>query len=244
MSEISTVIFTYLRPDYFREQIEAIKNQTIFPKEIIVGHLVNDKTKDFDFSLVDKVIKFEFDPGFQAKFITALASQGKWLLILDDDTIPGKRWIENCLDCFKKKPGIYTPFGVRITNPSYRGVYRLSGWDHNNEEIEEVDMAGHSWFFPFSYLHYMFMEHPLFYENAEDLWFSAQCQKHGNIEVYVPPHPEDDKEMWGSLKPEYGLDKKAISIRAYKEHNSLRDKMVAYLINEREWKPLFMRDGK
>ena len=235
--EISAVIFTFRRPDYFREQIEAIKSQTISPKEIIVGHLVNDKTKDFDFSGIDNLILFEKDTGFNMKFISALTSQGDYIAIFDDDTIPSEGWFRNCLNCFQKKPGIYTPFGVRITNPSYRGVYRLSGWDHNNEEIEEVSFAGQSWFFPFSYLCYMFMEQPPFYNNAEDIWFAFLTQKYGNVKCYVPPHPKNEKEKWGSKHPEYGLDKEAISIRKYTEHNFLRNKMVKFLIEEKGWNP-------
>lgn len=239
---ISVVLFTFRRPDYFKEQIKAIKSQTIKPLEIIVGHLRNEKTKKFDFKGIDKLIYYEYDPGFCAKFITAMAAKGKFVAIFDDDTIPGKKWLENCLNCFEEKEGIYGPFGVKISNPSYRKIFRLSGWNHNNENIEEVDFMGQAWFMPYSYLHYMWMEQPPFYNNAEDIFFAYQAQKYGGIKVYVPPHPINNSEMWGTLKAHYGLDKEAISIRAYNEHNTLRDEMVRQLVKERSWKPLYIRD--
>jgi hypothetical protein len=35
-------------------------------------------------------------------------------------------------------------------------------------------------------------------------------QKYSNYKTYVPPHPKDNKEMWGSLKGwEYGGDRNA-----------------------------------
>lgn len=239
---ISVVLFTFRRPDYFKEQIKAIKSQTIEPLEIIVGHLKNEKTRKFDFRDIDKLIYYEYDPGFCAKFITAMAAKGKFVAIFDDDTIPGKKWLENCLNCFEEREGIYGPFGVRMSNPSYRGIFRLSGWNHNNENIEEVDFMGQSWFIPYSYLRYMWMEQPPFYNNAEDIFFAYQAQKYGGIKVYVPPHPKNNSEMWGTLKAHYGLDKEAISIRAYNEHNTLRDEMVRQLIEDRDWKPLYIRD--
>jgi len=35
-------------------------------------------------------------------------------------------------------------------------------------------------------------------------------QRHG-IRAACPPHPEDDKSLWGSVKPNLGVDKVAIS---------------------------------
>jgi len=35
-------------------------------------------------------------------------------------------------------------------------------------------------------------------------------QRHG-IRSACPPHPQDDKSLWGSVKPERGVDKVAIS---------------------------------
>lgn len=241
---ISAVIFTFRRPEYFKEQIKAIRSQTIKPMEIIVGHLKNDMTKKFRFKSrkIDKLITFDYDPGFNAKFITAMAAKGDFVAIFDDDTIPGRKWLENCLDSFREKEGIYGPFGVRMSNPSYRGVYRLSGWNNNNKDIEETDFMGQSWFMPYDYLHFMWMEQPPFYNNAEDIFFAYLAQKYGDIKIYVPPHPKNDKEMWGSLKAQYGLDKEAISIREYKEHNRLRNEMVKQLIQEKGWMPLYLRE--
>jgi len=231
---ISAIIFTYKRPIYFQEQLNAIRNQAISPTEIIVGHLANEKTKNFDFSKVDKIIKFEYDPGIYAKFITATAAKGNFIAIFDDDVIPGTQWLENCLNCFRKKEGLYGSFGGRLTRNSYKGVQKFGGLRHKNDSIEEVDFIGQSWFFPFEYLHYFWKEKPPFYNNAEDIFFSYILQKYANIKSFITPYPKKDKDLWGSIHPEYGIDKNALFLRDRWEHNVLRNEIVRLLI-ERGW---------
>ena len=42
--------------------------------------------------------------------------------------------------------------------------------------------------------------------------FSYVLQKHYGLKTYVPPHPADDVEMWGSTDPQkYGEDMSATS---------------------------------
>lgn len=243
--DISSVIFTYKRPEYLEEQVKAIRSQSVDTSEVIIGHLVNERTKDFDFSLGDKVIKFDYDPGFYAKFIVATAAQGRFVGIFDDDTIPGNKWYENCLNCYAKQKGIYGTFGMRLNGPSYNhhGNPRVGGWYSQSDYVVPVDSVGHCWFLPYHFLQYLFIEHPPFYNNAEDLFFSYVVQKYGKKGCFTPPHPKGDKSLWGSIKGEYGLDNKAISIRSIEEHRKLRDEMVKILI-DRGWVPLFMRGEK
>ena len=49
------------------------------------------------------------------------------------------------------------------------------------------------------------LPNPIYKTCGEDMHFSYMLQKYLNIKTYVPPHPHNDKEMWGSLKgSEYG----------------------------------------
>ena len=76
-----------------------------------------------------------------------------------------------------------------------------------NEIPIKVDLVGHSWFFKKEWLSYMVRElpDPKYNTCGEDMHFSYMLQKYLNIKTYVPPHPHNDKEMWGSLKgSEYG----------------------------------------
>ena len=41
--------------------------------------------------------------------------------------------------------------------------------------------------------------------------FSYMLQKYKNLPTFVPPHPKDDMEMWGSIKgSEYGGDSNSL----------------------------------
>ena len=89
MPKISIVIMTYKRPEYFDEQIRSIRLQSIEPHEIIIAHLVNERTPEFKFNFreFDKLLIFKFDAGFQIKFISALTARGDFVTIFDDDTM-------------------------------------------------------------------------------------------------------------------------------------------------------------
>ena len=53
------------------------------------------------------------------------------------------------------------------------------------------------------------------------MYFSYAIQKHLGLSTYVPPHPENDLEMWGSnpeLGYQYGVDKNAISVNYHGSH--------------------------
>jgi Fe-S cluster biosynthesis and repair protein YggX len=47
---------------------------------------------------------------------------------------------------------------------------------------------------------------------GEDMHFSFMLQKYLGLNTYVPPHPEDNKRLWGSIKGwEMGTEKNALS---------------------------------
>ena len=51
---------------------------------------------------------------------------------------------------------------------------------------------------------------------GEDIHFSYTLQKYLGLNTYVPPHPPDDLDLWGSqpnLASELGNDSEAISIQ-------------------------------
>ena len=243
MVDISVIIQTYKRPQYLGEQLRAMKRQTIPPKEIIVSHIGNERSLDFDLQEIEKLVFFDFDFGTHCKFVAALSSASDFVAIFDDDTIPGEKWLENCYHSFMKQPGIYGTYGIRLSGDSYSRNSSVSygGWIHNNEGIEEVDAIGQCWFLKYDYINFMFREELPHRDNGEDIFFSYSAQKYGQIKSYIPPHPKGSKEYWGSIKgKEYGTDKEALFLRDTDDHYNKRNGTVKELI-DRGWKPLFMR---
>jgi hypothetical protein len=117
--------------------------------------------------------------------------------------------------------GLLGSVGLLYLNPlppeqsSYYEHYLRFGWptNGNNDNPIQVDLVGHSWFFKKEWLSYMWREipDPKYNTCGEDMHFSYMLQKYANIPTYVPPHPKNDKELWGSIKgAEYGGDQNSM----------------------------------
>ena len=212
---VSVILNGYKRPHTLKEQFTAVKRQSVEVQDI---YFLQNKCDDITFdptimSLCHSVVN-NINLGVWSRFAFALNCKTKYICILDDDTIPGVNWIKNCIESNAKKPGLYGTIGLIYKSPeAYAGCQRY-GWDGiNNTEITKVDIVGHAWFFERELLSAFWRELPQFTDFfvGEDMHFSHMIQKYApGYETYVPPHPIDNKTLWGSLKGfEYGGDHNA-----------------------------------
>jgi len=226
---ITAIVTIYKRPYAFERQIEAIRTQTIPPKEIIVLRNMDDSTRHLQFPTLPgiKYINLSYNSKFYGRFAWALTAQTPYVALFDDDTIPGARWFENCIEQSKICPGIYGTIGVRLLSTEGYKPYAKVGWHTSNEITQEVDLVGHAWFLPKAYLKYMWMEEPYTYENGEDMHLSYMALKYGDVHTYVPPHPAKDYSLWGSLPfwgDKFGNDENSNWRRD--DHTPLRNKIA------------------
>jgi len=213
---VTVILNGYKRSTHFGKQLESIKAQTLKPKEIMFWQ---NKGDSFDKNLTEKITHAECNKnlGVWARFAFALNAKTEYICVFDDDTIPGKKWLENCYDTIQNYDGLLGTIGVKFLDENnYMTMHRV-GWDRPNENTEEVDIVGHSWFFRREDLATFWRELPDINHNplvGEDMHFSYVLQKYTNKKTYVPPHPYNDKDMWGSI-PDYawsiGTDSAAIS---------------------------------
>ena len=231
--KITVILNCYRRPQYLKEQIEAVKKQTKKPHEIWIWVNHHEDNQNFDFSSlgVDRIFKNDYNWKYYGRFAAAMLSTSKYIALFDEDTIPGSRWFENCVNSMNYKEGIMGGAGVILKHDIYQGHERF-GWSSQNKDIIEVDLVGHAWFFKKEWLKYLWMEDPLTWDNGEDIHFAYTAQKYGNIASYCPPHPQDDVEQFSSLKGyKYGVDDKASS--ATRNHTVFyqeRDEIVQHSI--------------
>lgn len=234
-----TVILTvYKRPKYLAKQIKAIENQTIKPSDIWIWY---NKPEGEDFQKLDSkgytVIRADENYKFHARFAFGLLSDAEYLAFFDDDTIPGRKWFENCLNTINSGyDGILGTSGILLKDQKYTGCRKI-GW--NGEKypyVTKVDLVGHAWFLRREYLKYLWYEPQISYENGEDIQLSYLCQKYGNINTYVPPHHKKQMQTWGSIKGNRYGDDIAASYKK-KGHYILRNKIVSECI-KRGWKPI------
>jgi len=230
---VTVILNGYKRGKNLELQYESVKTQTLRPKEIM---LWQNKGEDFDSEITNKMVHANSNKNFGvwARFAFALNAETEYICIFDDDTIPGKKWLENCYDTIQKHDGLLGTIGVRfLSETSYQPIHRI-GWANPNENTEQVDIVGHAWFFRREWLSTFWRELPDLKQSkivGEDIHFSYTLQKYLNKNTYVPPHPKDNLEMWGS-NPNFawklGQDSPAISMN----HDNLKimsDTYVNYI---------------
>tara|TARA_R110002074_G_scaffold8656_9_gene35275 strand:+ start:6480 stop:8072 length:1593 start_codon:yes stop_codon:yes gene_type:complete len=211
--DITVILNCYRRPYNLRMQIDALRSQTKPPKEIWlwVNQHPDNEGFSFDSLGLDKVFHNDYNWKFYGRFAGALLADTEYVAIFDDDTIPGSKWFENCLDTMEVSEGIMGSAGI-ILDDKYYVRHERSGWATQNPETDEVDLVGHAWFFKRDWLQYLWREKPPTWDNGEDMHFSYSAQKYGGIKTYCPPHPPEDRELHGSIMGnELGIDEKATS---------------------------------
>ena len=213
VADITVILNMYRRPHNLPLQISALRKQTVKPKEVWVwinAHKDNEEYNRENLK-VDKIFDNDYNWKFYGRFAAALLANTEYVAVFDDDTIPGEKWFENCLDTMNKTPGILGSAGV-ILKDKYYVHHDRCGWPTQNENVMEVDLVGHAWFFKRDWLQYLWREKPTTWDNGEDIQFSFLAQKYGDIKTYCPPHPPADRAIHGSiLGNELGIDAKATS---------------------------------
>lgn len=217
--EITVIIGMYKRPvSYLETQLKALREQTIPPKEIWIWYnKPEDQIRHQDVtSYVDKVVYSTANFKFLGRFSAALLARTPYVAIFDDDTVPGKKWFENCFNTIETGyDGILGVSGVVLAGDYYEGNVKV-GWNGViPDKVTEVDLVGHGWFMKKDHLRYLWYEEPITYETGEDMQLSYLAQKYGNVKTYVPAHDISDIETFGcipSIGKTYAVDRYAESV--------------------------------
>lgn len=215
---VTAILTKYKREHLFSEQLESVVNQSVNVNEV----LICDNTTD--------------NKGVWERFKLAKKSKNDFVWVLDDDTIPGKDYLKNVLECFETNEGLYGTCGYLFnSNKSYENNYTRIGWPNPNKELKKVDYVVHNWFFKKEWLQYFWNVEKIPFNYGEDMNFSFQLQKH-NIETFVSPHPTNEKEKWGSTKGhEYGDDAVSLWVSNPDNFKSNMFNYFKFLINK-GWK--------
>lgn len=222
---VTVVMNGFKRPYAAKEQYEAYRNQsTGTPKFLFWGNYTGDAPidKTFDKYVIDgsKSAIANTNMGVWARFAYALNASTPYICVADDDTIPGSKWLENCIDTIENlgDQAVLTTRGVRIKNNQYPAPhsYDAVGWCSANENIEQVDFGGHCWFFHKHILKAFWLNAPdvLPLNYGEDIHISFAAWKTAKCNTFVPPHPINNLDLWGSVKEKasaYGEDENATS---------------------------------
>jgi hypothetical protein len=220
---VTAILTKYKREHLFAEQLQSVVNQSIDVNEV----LICDNTKD--------------NKGVWERFKLAKKSKNDFVWVLDDDTIPAKQYLENVLESFEEQEGLYGTRGLIFKSEEvYHKNYFDIGWESKNKKITQVDYVTHSWFFKKDWLQYFWNVKKPPFNYGEDMNFSYQLQKQG-IKTYVPPHPQENPNIWGSTKGrEYGDDGNGLWIS---NPNNFRENMFDYFHKQIEsnWELIYKK---
>ncbi len=208
-ADISVILTLYKRPENLKQQLEAIENQTLKPKEILLYQDGTGDTVKIPDEIKDRFNLIEISPenkGVWERFRFGMNNANcEYVCVFDDDTIPGRRWLENCMTQMTKQEGLYVTIGIVIEDakmcPIKSDSYFRIGWDGQLDYTAEVDYGGHSWFLKREWLKELFKapaEIQKLKIAGEDMSLSRQLAKKG-IKTFVPPHPANNKDLYGSI---------------------------------------------
>ena len=231
---ITVVLNAYKRQEILNKQISSIKNQSIKVKDIFIWN--NNASQIYDCKFFEKIkcINSTFNFGVWSRFSLCLNAKTDYVCVFDDDTIPGINWLKNCLETIEEYNGLLGTRGVRFSSKKKYFVGEEFGWNNPNENVELVDIVGHSWFFRREWLSTFWRELPDIEQSSyvgEDIHFSYTLQKYLGLKTYVPKHPKTHKDMWGSdpeLAISFGTDKNSISYNS-KRQKEMDETLIKYL---------------
>ena len=252
--DVSVVLNLYKRPENLEIQLDAVSNQTLKPREILLYQDGTGDTVKIPENLKSRFNLIEINPenvGVWGRFDFAMRmATCKYVCVFDDDTIPGTRWLENCHTEMTKQEGLYGTIGIILEKPELypnvnKGSHFRVGWQGNLNHTVEVDFVGHSWFFKREWLPCLFnapLELRKYKLVGEDMSFSYQLLTEKNIKTYVPPHYKRNKEFHGSLKKyanDMGSSNEAISLNS--ANVKMMKEALMFLLGH-SWNILLMRE--
>ncbi len=226
-SSITVILNVYKRFHVFQEQLNAILSQTIKPIDIIVVNNNNNELRTNREQILKKnsnllIIDISENMGVWPRFFLGFMGKGDYIAVFDDDTIPGEKWFENCMNEMNKEEGLYGTIGLLYNGKNYFDYVRpRPGWHAQNPKTVCVDLVGHAWFFKKTWISTMMNEipndirNPIWLKSGEDIHLSYTLQKYKGINTFVPPHPPNNLSLFGSNPKtawSYGTDKNALSV--------------------------------
>jgi len=255
--DVTVVVSIFNRPELLAEQIKAIKNQTLKPKEIIVWQT---KSKHWEKEVWDvdnrevspagwvethfdipegvKLVVAEDDFKLPARFAATLFANTNYVCLLDDDVFPAEGWLEEALKVSKQNNSVVSAYGMvydsRIMNDGMSTRYGDQG--KHIEDPAEVDVGGHSWFGRKEWFSVFFKESVVSETEGDDLHFACMLQKYTNVKIFVSSYPEGNHGIWANTQPDLGMGLRALHARRWADEKIWTDpNKISWGMEEKEY---------
>lgn len=248
-----TVILNIWKRDHFQEQLLSLLNQTLLPKEIWVNQYENH------IDLIDTIntckqyfpniqhIKSSKNLKYFGRFSLAINVSTTYVFMIDDDVIPGCKWLESAFEKCNFHNAIIACTGRIIPKGNYlpeqtgeldRKKYFIGDmtylFKNYCEGDTQVDYGCNSYFFKTEWLKHYWETWPATFLSGEDIHLSATAMVNGRIKTYVIE--QKDSDTCGNLKKAYGSD----SVASWRQNDftKIREEVLKYHVLKNNWQPL------
>lgn len=248
----SAIICLWKRKEYIKEQIKAIKSQSISPIEIIC--LINEnhfkaaeitELKEQDCKIILSEINSLYN-----RWAVSYVCRGDYVCIFDDDTIPGSSYIENAIrccdgyDCMTGASGrIYDPNGRESLYKIVSPVAHDGSFVSCSADDIYCDWVCNSYLFKRSWVPSILDEMSKMesFSTYDDMQAALSLFRSKKIGCIVPFQPQENKELIASLYPEFGSDNHAVWLNYNENHFVDRRKYIKREIETGNYTPVAKR---
>lgn len=252
-NDVTVIIAVYKRL-YLDEQLQALLGQTVPPAQIWI--MQNERHVDIN-PVVEKyrslhphisVIQSDVNLKFFGRFTIAQHVDTEFAWVLDDDVIPGRTWVERCINKCRALNAVIACSGRIIPNndfvPEKGGAgewpkyFIGDGYDdaplNHCPQDTYVDYGCNSYFFKTEWITDFWTVYPSTFKNGDDIHLGASLKMMRNIPtVVLEQRSEEDS---GNLKKSYTCDEHSFWLSS--TFFETREPVFRNLISERGWKPL------
>lgn len=229
----SVIIPSFRRHENIPLIVKRLKESTIKPTKILIwndndeppGKYLNPDDFDDDVEIVNSNTNRWCT---WAGFMMAFCFDTDFVAVVDDDTLPGRKWFEFCLNNIGCGKQIFSGFGIKLVSNKYDD--RKAWFSRVSKEVNfvKVDMAGQSYFFPKDAIIPLFTMRPPFWYNNVDLHFSFMARKAG-YKIFVP-FPTESEQLPFSKGLPISPTERALFVRA---GQSKRNEYVIWAIKNK-----------
>lgn len=199
-------VLTQYKRTYLRQQLEAVRAQTLVPSYIVVfqneSHVdISDLKEEFGFLHIHS----DYNTKYFGRFAACFTFPVDVCIVMDDDIVPGPRCFETYVEeCLKRNAIMGGNGRIGQLNPALSVLEAPPDVGLRPVSVR-VDFVGHMWVFKKTWLHCMFARPPATYDTGEDMHFCFSAQMYGGIPSYVCKQSNDD-EMSDTSNNQYAAD--------------------------------------
>jgi len=207
--DVTVILTIFERPGQLKRQLQALFNQTVQPAHMIMWANAGEVAQDARVmsSLQGTVIRSNTNHGAWPRYREGLFAPTTYVCFLDDDTIPGPRWLESALERIKVAEA--DPEGGTLCVAAAGEIFRSDNPDDRmvlgpqmpRDEEMEVDIGRQGWVLRRDLLPAV-VANPFFGDGRMgwDIHLAAALQTQDVLTI-VLPYEQGNTENWGMLEP-------------------------------------------